>query len=391
MCSDASATSRSRSTSSRQDLLHHRRERGRVARAEAQPDALAPGDDLPQPAGVGDEAGTARRHRLERHEPERLVQRRDHAEVGDRVERVQHRVVDPAEEVAVAREAELARLRFEVALGGPRAGDEEAHVAEPLDHARQRVEREVEALLVHQPPHQQHETLLRRRVARPQARQVGDGLEVAGIDAVGHDRHALLVDPEYLGDVAAHVVRARDHAVGGAHHPPLDAVDVALRVLVRPSPGGDRARSRARSRATGSRSAGRACAPPPPPASRGSGRGRRRASRRAPPPRRPCRRSWRRPSARRRRGRPSGTPARARGARSRRGGPPLPPGARRRGPARAPRRRSGRAPRRACGRAGRARPRRSAGTPTTGSGRGSARGRGAYFLTGGQPVPRCGR
>jgi hypothetical protein len=35
--------------------------------------------------------------------------------------------------------------------------------------------------------------------------------------------------------VAAHVVRARDHAVRGAHHPPLDAVDVLLRVLLDPA------------------------------------------------------------------------------------------------------------------------------------------------------------
>jgi hypothetical protein len=99
-----------------EDLLHHRRQRGRVAGAEAQPDALAAGDDLAQAAGVGDDARAAGGHRLEGHEPERLVQRRDHAEVGDRVERVQHRVVDPAEEDAVALEAEPARLRPEVAL-----------------------------------------------------------------------------------------------------------------------------------------------------------------------------------------------------------------------------------------------------------------------------------
>ena len=57
MCSDASATSRSRRTSSLKDLLHHRRQRGRVAGAEAQADALAAGHDLAQPAGVGDDAG----------------------------------------------------------------------------------------------------------------------------------------------------------------------------------------------------------------------------------------------------------------------------------------------------------------------------------------------
>ena len=135
----------------------------------------------------------------------------------------------------MGRQAELARLGLEIALGGARAGDQEAHVAEPLDHARERVEREVEALLVDEPPDEQHEPLLRRRVLRPQPRKVGDRLEIVRVDAVGHHRHAVLVDPEHLGDVAAHVVRAGDHAVGRAHHPPFDAVDVALRMLVDPA------------------------------------------------------------------------------------------------------------------------------------------------------------
>ena len=93
----------------------------------------------------------------------------------------------------------------------------------------------MEALLVDEPPDQQHEPLVRGRVARPQPRQVGDGLQVAGVDAVGHHRDPRLVDPEHLGDVPAHVVRARDDPVGRAHHPPLDAVDVALRMLVDPA------------------------------------------------------------------------------------------------------------------------------------------------------------
>ena len=90
-----------------QHALHPLGQRGGVARREAQADAAAAGHDLAQPAGVGDDARAAGGHRLERHEPERLVERRDHAQVGDRVERVQHRVVDPAEELAVRQQAEL--------------------------------------------------------------------------------------------------------------------------------------------------------------------------------------------------------------------------------------------------------------------------------------------
>src|SRR5205085_2189501 len=82
--------------------------------------------------------------RLERDEPERLVDRRHHAQVGDAVERVQRVVARPAEERAVLREPQLARLRLQVGLGRAGPGDDEAHLAEPLDHARQCLECEME-------------------------------------------------------------------------------------------------------------------------------------------------------------------------------------------------------------------------------------------------------
>ena len=126
-------------------------------------------------------------------------------------------------------------LLLELGLGGAGAGDQEAHVAEPLDQARQGVEREVEALLVDEPADEQDQPLVRPRVAGAQPRQVGDRLQVAGVDAVGDRGDLRGGDPEHVGDVAAHVVRAGDHAVGVADHPPLDRVDVALRVLVDPA------------------------------------------------------------------------------------------------------------------------------------------------------------
>ena len=54
-----------------EQALDHLAERLRVAGAEAKP-RLAVGNHLAQAAGVGDDAGTARRHRLQRDEPERL-------------------------------------------------------------------------------------------------------------------------------------------------------------------------------------------------------------------------------------------------------------------------------------------------------------------------------
>src|SRR4051794_39897009 len=103
-----------------QHLGHPPAERARVLRAEAQPHVEVR-DDLPQAAGVGDDARAARGHRLERDEPERLVDRWHDGEVGDPVERVQDVVADPAHEGAVVLEAELLRLGLELRLRGARA------------------------------------------------------------------------------------------------------------------------------------------------------------------------------------------------------------------------------------------------------------------------------
>ena len=114
-CSEASATSRSRSSSSVSSRSAIWPSELGVARAEAQAHVLVR-HHLAQAAGVGHEAGAARGHRLERHQPERLVDRGHHRQVGDPVERVQHVVADPAEEGAVLVEAELARLLAQLLL-----------------------------------------------------------------------------------------------------------------------------------------------------------------------------------------------------------------------------------------------------------------------------------
>ena len=95
--------------------LDHPAQRPGVLGREPQPDALV-GHDLPQTAGVGDDARAARRHRLQRDEAERLVDRRHHRQVGDPVERVQDVVADPPHERAVAGQAEAARLVLELPL-----------------------------------------------------------------------------------------------------------------------------------------------------------------------------------------------------------------------------------------------------------------------------------
>ena len=54
-------------------------------------------DDLGERGRVGRDHRAAARHRLERREPEALVPRRERAELGPAVERVERRLVDPAE------------------------------------------------------------------------------------------------------------------------------------------------------------------------------------------------------------------------------------------------------------------------------------------------------
>jgi hypothetical protein len=111
--------------------------------------------------------------------------------------------------------AQAPRLALELGLRGAGAGDDEADVARALDHRRERVEREVKALLVDQPADQQHEPLVGRGVLRAQPRQVGDhGLEVARVDSVLDHGDPLRRDAEHARDVAAHVPRAGDHVVG---------------------------------------------------------------------------------------------------------------------------------------------------------------------------------
>ena len=221
----------------------------------------------------------------------------------------------------MALEAQAPRLRLELGLVGARAGHQEAHAVQARDDPRQRVERDLEALLVDQAPDEEHELLGRVGEARPQRREVVDRREVERVDAVGDDLDLGLVDAEHVGDVALHVVAADDDALRAAHHPALDAVDVALRVLVDP----------ALVAAVLGGVDGRQVRPPRGARQRGGG-GRDEpvvavddvevvaVGERA-PRRRACARSCPRPRPRTRRGR-AASPARACGARARRPGPP---------------------------------------------------------------------
>ena len=150
------------------------------------------------------------------------------------VERVQHVVADPAQEDAVVVEPELGGLALEVGLGGPGAGHDEAHVPEPLDHARERLERQLETLLVNQPPDQQHEPLIGLCEARAEGVQVVHGHQLGGVDAVGDHGDPVLLEAVDVGHVLAHVGGAGDDPLSAVGHPSLDAVDVGLRVLVDP-------------------------------------------------------------------------------------------------------------------------------------------------------------
>ena len=88
--------------------------------------------------------------------------------------------------------------------------------------------------------------------ARSAARS-STGARSSGSMPLGMTVDLGLVDPEDVGDVAVHVVRADDDAVGAARHPALDAVDVATAGACRPSPGGGRTRWRGSSSGTAAR------------------------------------------------------------------------------------------------------------------------------------------
>ena len=207
------------------------------SRARNRSPAALCGHDLAQAPGVGDDARTPGGHRLEGDEPERLVDRRDHADVGDPVERVEDVVADPTEEGAVVHQPERRRLFVQLLLVGSRAGDQEARPRDRLDQARHRLERELEALLVDEPADQQHEPLVRGGELSAEALELGIvlGLQVLGVDPVRDHRDAALVDAEDVDDLLAHVIRAGDHAVGAVGDPALDPVDVPLGVVVDPT------------------------------------------------------------------------------------------------------------------------------------------------------------
>jgi hypothetical protein len=103
------------------------------------------------------------------------------------------------------------------------------------DDRLERLERELEALLVDEPADEQHELLLRRGEAAAERLEVVDRLQVDRVDPVRDHRDLALVEVVDVADVLAHVVRAGDHALRALRHPALGAVDVALRVLVDPA------------------------------------------------------------------------------------------------------------------------------------------------------------
>ena len=128
-------------------------------------------------------------------------------------------------------EAEARGVGPERRLVRPRARDEEADAADPADDARERLERELEALLVDEPAGEQHEPLVGGGVLGAECREVVVRAQVERVDPVRDHGHRVLVDAEHVGDMAAHVVAADDHRVGAAGHRRLDRVDVRLRVL----------------------------------------------------------------------------------------------------------------------------------------------------------------
>jgi len=99
----------------------------------------------------------------------------------------------------------------------------------------ERIEGDLEALLVDEAAGEQDQPLVRRGMPRAQRCEVADRPQVELVDPIRDDRHPVLRDAEDVGDMAAHVVAADDHALRAPRHPRLDGVDVRLRVVGDPA------------------------------------------------------------------------------------------------------------------------------------------------------------
>jgi hypothetical protein len=118
---------------------------------------------------------------------------------------------------------------------GSRAGHDEAEVPHPADQPGQRLERQLEALLVHEPSDEEDQPLVAVGEVRAKRVEVVDRHELGRVDPVGDHGDAGLVEAVDVRHVAAHVVRTGDDPVRAARHPALHLVDVGLRMLVHPA------------------------------------------------------------------------------------------------------------------------------------------------------------
>ena len=242
---------------------------------------------------------------------------------------------------------------------------------EPADERRQRVEGQVEALLVDQAPDQQHEAAPRGSAyLRPQRVEVGGSTGSRSRGSIPLGIAVILAgrDAEHVGHVDAHVARAGDHVIGPAHHGALGGVDVGLGMVLDPALvaaelGGVHGDQPGSLDLAGGQLGGAGHEPVV-----GVHQVELEALAQLGGRARACRRSSRRPSARTRWD-PWGTGARAPGGRAPRAGRPRRAGDRRPGSERAPRCRRARGSRRAFARGGRGRPRSPAGTPRRSAGR----------------------
>ena len=150
---------------------------------------------------------------------------------------MQYVVADPADERPVLHQPELLGLAAEFLLVCAGAGDDEAGLRQALDDLGQRLECELEALLVDQPTDEEDQGLvwLCELGAQPAQLVVVVGLQILRIDPVRDHLDPLLVDPEDVDHLLAHEGRADQHPVRAVRDPALDPVDVGLRMLVDPA------------------------------------------------------------------------------------------------------------------------------------------------------------
>ena len=174
-------------------------------------------DGVGEPADLGDDDGGSGGLRLARHQPERLVAAGDEHRSGDRQQRAQRCVLEPARPGDPVGDADLGRQRLEGRTVRAVACDDEPHARVAARHGGKRPQHRREALLPLQPPGGHEQRTVGRHPQRARAVGVlGRRDPGGGVDRGGDDVHPRRVGAQDADDLGPHRLGAHQHDVGAA-------------------------------------------------------------------------------------------------------------------------------------------------------------------------------